>query len=133
VATPVPAGSSNPEAAQPASTTPPAQVVELVKVKETAFEVRYDVKRAQKLYVKVQVKPAAAGEAEYKCWMEAQSDGQNVGNVMMTSGKIETYTGSETVKIRLGNPAVTELTVNGLSVPAVATVEPVDLVFMKQP
>lgn len=116
------------------TTTTTAAAVQLTKVSETPFEVRYLVKSVQSLELKIGIKDANPGEAVRECWIDVQSDERNIGDLMLRSGRTQQYTATDVLRIRLGNPQVVDLsmTINGVVVPRPQTTEPVDLIFKRQ-
>lgn len=129
-------GTGTPSGNEPSQTTPTptVPVVQLTKQSETLFEVRYLVKSAQPLKLKVGIKEAGPGEAIGQCWIEVQSDARNLGDTMLRSGRTEEYAASDTLRLRLGNPQLAGLTVNvnGVEVPRLQTNEAVNLIFTRQ-
>ncbi len=129
-----PPGTGTPSGNEPSPTPPTVPVVQLTKQSETLFEVRYLVKSAQPLKLKVGIKEAGPGEAIGQCWIEVQSDARNLGDTMLRSGRTEEYAASDTLRLRLGNPQLAGLmvNVNGVEVPRLQTNEAVNLIFTRQ-
>ncbi|MGE5654177.1 MAG: helix-turn-helix domain-containing protein [Bacillota bacterium] len=126
-----PGSSAQRQEATPVTAVPSAQ---LTKQSETPYEVRYIVKVAQGLALKVGIRDAAPGEAVGQCWIDVQSDERNVGDTMLRSGRTQEYSAKETIRLRVGNPQVPglQLSVNGVEIPRPQTTEPLDLIFTRQ-
>ncbi len=128
-------GTGTPSTQPPQSTpTTTAPAVQLTKQSETRYEVRYLVKSAQPLTLKVGIKEVGPGQPVGECWIDVQSDTRNVGDTTLRSGRTQEYTASDTIRLRLGNPQVAGLaiSVNGVEVPRLQTNEALDLVFTRQ-